>query len=92
MELRGRAVSPWPTAPACTLLEFEARLLDSNVQGLLATEDLAGKEPVSGLQLHWATHTEFPSIVSVLDLNCCTIPLTPACGRGIFAVVLTLKL
>ena len=82
MELRDRAVSPWPIPPARTPFEIEASLLDSDVQELLGTEDLAGDEPVSGPQLQWATHTDFPTVVTLLELNCCAIHLTAAGGGG----------
>ena len=78
MELRGREVlGPWPIPPVRTPLEIEASLLDSDVQGLLGTEELAGDETTSGPQLQWATHTDFPSVV-MLFFNCCAIQLTPA--------------
>ena len=34
-----------------------------------------------------ATHTEFPSVVRLFELNCCAIPLTAAGDGGIVAVV-----
>ena len=42
-------------------------------------------EPVSGPQLQWATHTEFPTIVRLFELNCCAIPVTAAGGGSVFA-------
>ena len=45
MELRDCAV------PARSQREVEGNLLDSDVQDLLGTEDLAGDEPASGPQL-----------------------------------------
>ena len=49
---RGRAVSePWPIPPVRTSLEMEARLLDSNVQELLGTEDLGAYGLTSDMQL-----------------------------------------
>ena len=80
MELRGRAVPPWPIPPARTPLEIEASLLESDVQVLFGAEEFAGDEPVNGPQFQWATHTEFPSVVRLFELNCCSIPLTAA-GR-----------
>ena len=67
-------------------LQIEASLLDSDVLGLLVTEELAGDVPASGPQLQWATHTEFPCVVRLFELNCCAILLTAAGGGGIFAV------
>ena len=87
MELHDRAVSPWPIPPARAPLEIEASFLDSDVRGLLGTEELAGDEPACGPQLQWATHTEFPTIVKLLELNCCAISLTAADGGGVFAVL-----
>ena len=69
MELRDGAVSPWPIPPARTLLGIEASLLVSDVQELFDTMELAGHEAVSGPQLQWATHTEFPSVLKLLELN-----------------------
>ena len=60
--------------------------LDSDMQELLGTEELAGDESMSGPQLQWATETEFPSVVRLVELNCCAIPLTAAGCGGIFAV------
>ena len=68
--------------PVRTPLEIEASLLDSDVQGLLGTEELAGDETTSGPQLQWATNTEFPSVVRLFELNCCAIPLTAAGREG----------
>ena len=45
--------------PARARLESEASLLDTDVQELLNTKELARDEPASGPQLQWATHTEF---------------------------------
>ena len=64
--------------------QIEASLLDSNLQGLLGTEELVGDESVVGPELQWAIHTQFPTIVRLLELNCCAIPLTAA--GGVFAV------
>ena len=44
MELRGRVIpEPWPIPPVRTPLEMEASLLDSDVQELLGTKELAGE-------------------------------------------------
>ena len=50
---------------------------------------MAGDELTSGLQLQWATQTEFPSVVRLFEFNCCAIPLTAAerGSGGIFAVL-----
>ena len=54
VELRGREVpGPRPMPPVRTPLEIEASLLDSDVQGLLGTDELDGEEPISGPQLQW---------------------------------------
>ena len=53
--------------------------------GALRTEEVAGDEPVSGPQIQWATHAEFPTTVRLLEFNCCAIPLTAAGGGGVFA-------
>ena len=50
---------------------IEASLLDSDVQELLGTEELAGDEPARGPQHHLATRAAFLSIVRWLDINCC---------------------
>ena len=73
MELRDRAVSP------------STRSHSARDRGLLGAEELAAEEPVSGPQLQWATHTEFPTIVRLLELNCCAVPLTAAGGGSVFA-------
>ena len=71
MELRGREVpGPWPIPTVRTPLEIVASLLDSDLQGLLGTEQLAGDEMTRGLQIQWATPTEFPSVVTLFELYC----------------------
>ena len=45
----------------------------------------AGDERAGG-PLQWATHTEFPNIVKLHELNCCAILLTAAGGGSVFAV------
>ena len=51
MELRGRVIpEPGTIPPVRTLLEIDASLLDSDVQGLLGTKELAGDEPIQGTQ------------------------------------------
>ena len=87
MELRDRAVSPWPLPPARTPLEVEANLLDADVQDLLGTEESSGDEPPGGSQLQRATHTELPTIVKLHKLNCCVIPVTAAGGGSVFEVL-----
>ena len=84
MELRDRAVSPWPIPPARTPLEIDASLPDADVQELLGTEELTGDEPARGPQLQWATHTKLPSVLRLLELNCCAIQVTAAGSGGIF--------
>ena len=70
MELQGRVIpEPWPIPPVRTPLEMEAGLLDSDVQELFETEELAGDEVTSNLQLQWVTQTEFPSVVRLFDLQ-----------------------
>ena len=59
-------------------------MLDSDVQGLFGTEELAGDEPISSFQRQWAYHTEFPSVVKLFELNCCSIPVTAAGSGGNF--------
>ena len=52
MELRGRVIpEPWPIPPVRTPLEMEASLLDSDVQELLGTKELAGEELTSNPKL-----------------------------------------
>ena len=86
MDFRDREVpGPCPIPPVRTPLEIEASLLDSDVQGLLGTEELADDETTSGPQLQWAAHSEFPSVVRLFELKCCTIPRTAAGSAGFFA-------
>ena len=66
---------------------MEASLLDSDVQGLLGTEGLAGNELTSNPQLQRGTQTEFPSVVRFFELNCCAIPLTVVGCGGTFSVL-----
>ena len=65
---------------------MEGGLLDSDVEELLGAEELTGDELASSLQLQWATQTEFPNVVRLIELNCCAILLTAAGSGGIFAV------
>ena len=53
------------------------------VQEPFGAEELTGDELVSGLQLQWASHTEFPNVVRIFELNCCAIPLTAVAGGGV---------
>ena len=61
---------------------MEASLLDSDVQELLGTEEVAGDELTSSPQLQWAAQAEFSSVVRLFELNCCAIPLAAVGGKA----------
>ena len=73
---------PWPLLLVRIALEIEVGLLNSEVQEIFGAEGSDWRRACE-----WPGQAEFPKVVRLFELDCCSIPLTAAGCVGIFAVL-----